>query len=278
MTRFDLARRWHHERMEILGKGRQATVYAGRDGTAVKVFEPWVDERAARQEADVCDAVHASGAPAPLIHRVTRVDGRWAIEFERLSGPPMLDEFFATDDPFEVARDLGALAARIHGVEGTTFEEVRDQWLRRTHLPELPGVEAEIRAHAPGLPAGTSLLHTDLHPMNVMRNRDGDWIAIDWDGAAHGDPAADLCRTLFLLVESDPPDGPSDPGLAELREAAGAECLAAYQEVASPIDETAIARWRPLMLAARLGEDIPHERRRLIDTLRDEWQATVSKG
>jgi aminoglycoside phosphotransferase (APT) family kinase protein len=254
--------------MEILGRGRQATVFAGADGTAIKVFEPWVDEAAARREAEVCDAVFLSGAPAPRIDGVAQMNGRWTIQFERLPGPAMIDEFFASDDPLAVARDLGELAARIHTIDGSDFTEVRDQWLGRTHLPEIPSVEAMIRATAPTLPDGTSLLHTDLHPFNVMRNHDGDWIAIDWDGAACGDPAADLCRMLFLVVEADGPDEPSDPGLAGLRAAAGAACLAAYRETARAVDDSHIAVWRPIMLAARLGEDIPHERQPLLDALR----------
>ncbi len=261
--------------MEILGRGRQATVFAGAEGIAIKVFEPWVDQSAARREAEVCDAVYQSGAPAPRIDGVAMMDGRWTIRFERLPGPAMMDEFFASDDPLTVARDLGELAARIHAIDGSDFTEVRDQWLGRTHLPEIPGVEAEIRAAAPTLPEGTSLLHTDLHPSNVMRNHDGNWVAIDWDGAARGDPAADLCRMLFLVVEADGPDEPSDPALAGLRAAAGAACLASYREVGSGVEDQQIAIWRPIMLAARLGEDIPHERKTLLDELRATSQSAA---
>jgi aminoglycoside phosphotransferase (APT) family kinase protein len=253
--------------MEILGRGRQATVVAAGDGIAIKVFEPWVDEAAARREAEVGDAVYQAGAPAPRIDGIAQMDGRWTIQFERLPGPVMMDEFFASDDPLSVARDLGALAARIHDLDGSGFTEVRDQWLGRTHLPEIPDVEARIRAAASTLPDGASLLHTDLHPFNVMRSHDGDWVAIDWDGAAHGDPAADLCRMLFLVVEADGPDEPSDPALADLRAAAGAACLDAYRETRGAVEDAQIAAWRPIMLAARLGEDIPHERVNLLNAL-----------
>ena len=252
--------------MEILGRGRQATVYAGGDGRAIKVFEPWVDEAAVRREAEVGDAVHQLGAPAPRIDQVREHDGRWAIVFEQLPGPVLIEELLA--DPSETAADLGWLAAAIHALDGSGFEEVRDQWLRRTRLSETPHIEESIRAAAADLPNGSWLLHTDLHPFNVMRNRSGDWVAIDWEGAAHGDPAADLCRTLFLLVEADGPDGPSDPSLAQLRAESGTAFLDAYRHAAGPVRDEEISAWRSVMLAARLGEGIAHERSRLFDELR----------
>ena len=251
--------------MEILGRGRQATVYDGGNGLAIKVFEPWVDEASARREAEVGDAVHQLGAPAPRIDQVRQHAGRWAIVFERLPGPVLIEELL--DRQSETAADLGRLAAEIHAIDGTVFEEVRDQWLRRTHLPEAPHIEQSIRAAAAHLPDGQSLLHTDLHPFNVMRNRRGDWVAIDWDGAAHGAPAADLCRTLFLLVDADAPDGPSDPRLAPLRAEFGFSFLDAYRRAAGPIRDEEISAWRSVMLAARLGEGIAHERTRLLDEL-----------
>ena len=254
--------------MEILGRGRQATVYAGADGIAIKVFEPWVDESAARREAEVGDAVYQLGAPAPRIDAVRKRQGRWAIEFERLPGPALIEELFRS--PSEVAADLGRLASDIHELDGSGFKEVRDQWLGRTDLPEIRDIERVIRSAAPDLPEGSSLLHTDLHPFNVMRDSQGGWVAIDWDGASHGDPAADVCRTVFLLVDADGPDGPSDPGLARLRMEVGAAFLASYRLASGPMSDQEIAAWRPVMLAARLGEDIAHERQRLLDLLRLE--------
>ena len=250
--------------MEILGRGRQAVVYALADDLAIKVFEPRVDESSVRREAEVADAVYQLGAPAPRIGRVRRQGGRWAIEFERLPGPLLIEELLA--NPSDTGAELGELAAGIHSFDGSGFPDVRDQWLGRTHLPEM--IEESIRRAAAGLPDGRSLLHTDLHPFNVMRNRHGDWVAIDWDGAAHGAAAADLCRTLFLLIDADPPEGPSDPSLVGIRAESGSAFLDAYRHAAGPVLDDEISAWRPVMLAARLGEDIAHERPRLLEELR----------
>ena len=252
--------------MEILGRGRQATVYAGAAGLALKVFEPWVDESSVRREAEVADAVYQLGAPAPRIERVRRHDGRWAIEFERLPGPVLIEELVA--HPSETAADLGRLAAAIHALDGSGFAELREQWLGRIRRPESADIEQSIRSAAAELPDGRSLLHTDLHPFNVMRNRSGAWVAIDWDGAAHGAPAADLCRTLFLLRDADGPEGPSDPSLAGLRNEAAAGFLDAYRRAAGPIADEEITAWRPVVIAARLGEGIADERPRLLAELR----------
>ena len=266
-----------HGPMEVLGRGRQAVVYTGGDGVALKVFEPGVDEAAVRREAEVGDAVHQVGAPAPRIDRVRQWGGRWIIELERLTGPVLFEEILA--HPSAAAADLGRLAAAIHELDGSGFQEVRDQWLGRVDLPESRDIEASIRRRAATLPAGRSLLHTDLHPYNVMRNRDGAWVAVDWEGAACGVPAADLCRTVFLLVDANAPDGPSDPALAHVRAECGVAFLEAYRTAAGPIRDDEITAWRSLMLAARLGEDIPRERPRLLAELRERFtQETLRPG
>lgn len=98
-----------------------------------------------------------------------------------------------------------------------------------TLLADLLGRLAKIRA--PGwLPAadgcpGSGLLHLDLHPANVLRTADGPRV-IDWATAARGAPSADAACTWLVLATA-------------------------------PIDDPALERRRPEMLAAFLdGVDV----------------------
>ena len=108
------------------------------------------------------------------------------------------------------------------------------------------------------LPNGDHLLHGDLHPDNVILGTRGA-IAIDWMGAARGDAAADAARTALILELGSPP-----PGLPATRRtviASGrrefrARWFAAYIR-ASMVRRADITAWRPVVAAARLGDDIP---------------------
>jgi aminoglycoside phosphotransferase (APT) family kinase protein len=48
---------------------------------------------------------------------------------------------------------------------------------------------------------GEHLLHTDLHPMNVILTRDGPQV-IDWEAAARGPAGADLALTWVIIATS----------------------------------------------------------------------------
>ena len=74
-----------------LAHGRTAAVYAWGDGRVLKLFNDRFSERAVKHEADVARASHACGQPAPAVHDVVCVSGRYGIVYERVDGPTMLD-------------------------------------------------------------------------------------------------------------------------------------------------------------------------------------------
>ncbi len=62
---------------------------------------------------------------------------------------------------------------------------------------------------APGDP-GESIVHLDLHPMNVMVTRDLTDMVIDWGNAKRGVAATDVANTWLLLKAGQPPGGVVD--------------------------------------------------------------------
>ena len=61
-------------------------------------------------------------------------------------------------------------------------------------LPELPNLFGP----------GTSLLHGDLHPGNILLTADGP-VVIDWTNASIGPPGADLAVTWLLIGAAQAP-------------------------------------------------------------------------
>lgn len=67
----------------------------------------------------------------------------------------------------------------------------------------LGAIEAPSELPSP-LGTGTSLLHLDLHPDNVLLTNDGP-VVIDWANAAKGPAGADAASTWLLLAAAAPP-------------------------------------------------------------------------
>jgi aminoglycoside phosphotransferase (APT) family kinase protein len=252
---------------EVLGVGRTAQVLAENDGAVVKLFFDWVPIHLIDAEEHATAAAVAANAPAPsLLGRVER-DGRTGLVLERVDGPSMLDEFTAhPSQVLRLATRLAQLQADIHACDGVGLPMLRERLRSRIESAgELSSRALDWSlARLETLPNGDHLLHGDLHPDNVILGTRGA-IAIDWMGAARGDAAADAARTALILELGAPPPGISATRRALIAAGRGAfraRWLGAYVR-ASTVRRADITAWRPVVAAARLGDNIHEEKRRL---------------
>ncbi|WUH92007.1 aminoglycoside phosphotransferase family protein [Streptomyces sp. NBC_00433] len=156
--------------MELIGRGREADVYA--DG-ADRVLRRFRDGRPAEQEARTIRWLGERGYPVPAVHAVDGAD----LVMERLHGPTMTEALRRR--PWRGAAYgamLGRLHRRLHALAGPP------DW-----LPRLPDSEGAAR-----------LLHLDLHPDNVMLTSDGPRV-VDWANARAGAPEVDVAMTYVIL-------------------------------------------------------------------------------
>lgn len=196
----------------LLASGREADVYALDDQRVLRRY---------RRDADVTGEVAAMrylaglGYPIPAVYEAAGAD----LVLERLDGPTMA-QALATS-----SLSIADGAAQLAGL------------LRRLHkLPPWPGA-------APG----TSILHLDLHPENVLMTARGP-VVIDWCNARPGDPDLDTGLSALILAQVAADDG------HDWSEAAGA-LLAAFLRAAPGdpgrlLDEAVQLRGRQLTLTA----------------------------
>jgi Ser/Thr protein kinase RdoA (MazF antagonist) len=160
---------------ELIGTGRTADVFAFGEGQVLRRY------RAARdteREAAAMEHARSHGFPAPTARALDQTD----MTMERLSGPTMLADMMRR--PWLVPRHAATLAElhdRLHAIPGPDW---------------LPAPLGE----------GSSLLHLDLHPDNVILSPSGPFV-IDWPNAARGPGAADVAHTWIVLACSLPPTG-----------------------------------------------------------------------
>ena len=219
-------------------------------------------ERVALEEARRC------GAPAPAVYERVDVEGRPGLVMERLDGHDLLTGMLIR--PWELVL-IGPVLAKLHAMlheirAPAALPGLREDIAERLRSELVPTElrEAALRA-LERLPDGDRLYHGDLQPGNVLR-RGRRYALIDWKNAARGEPAADVARTRLLLVGAWIPGlGPRPPQLvlAPFRLLLYAAYRMSYAR-RRRLKRGATAAWRPVLAAARLAEDIPHERRRLL--------------
>jgi aminoglycoside phosphotransferase (APT) family kinase protein len=261
--------------MERLGGGRTAEVFAVDREEVVKVLRPGMPEVIGEREAAVAVRVDAAGIAAPRFLGVTRVHGRFAIRYERVSGPSMLDRIAAR--PIEIDRlavRFAELHAAMHRSDGTGLPDQRDA-LRRMMDRAGDALAPEARAAATrrldSLVTGSAICHGDMHPGNVILSARGP-VVIDWMTATCGSPTADIARTIYLVRDTPIPGYLPRVQRAMVR-LARRRFVSTYRRrylALRPTDPVELDAWRLPVLAARFGEGIEEERLPLTASLEAE--------
>jgi aminoglycoside phosphotransferase (APT) family kinase protein len=158
----------------LLGAGRSANVYDLGGGRILRRYHD--HSRSAEREAKVISWAADHGVPVPRVFDAAGPD----IVMERVEGPTMLADFARRPwRLFRHAVTLARLHQQVHAAPGP-------DWVR-----------------AP-FGDGDALLHTDLHPDNVMLTARGP-VVIDWTGAGRGPAEADLAVCWVIVALSAVP-------------------------------------------------------------------------
>lgn len=255
-----------------LAAGREAEVFALDRDRVLRLALSGSQQRDVKREAVGLRAAHAAGVPVPAVHEIVVVDGRPGLIIDRLEGPDLLVELGRRPWLFwSVASTLGRIHAAVHDVDAPQeLPALRDQLEAQLHSPLVPDdVRGDALERLSELPDGSRLCHSDFHPQNLLRSGHG-YAVIDWSHAARGDPAADVARTRMLLGTGAPPPGtPAHMrALARVgRRIVVSGYMRAYRRE-TPLPASRVARWTPVVIAARLATGIPEERSTLLDLVR----------
>lgn len=155
--------------MEPIGSGRAAEVFRHGPDTVLRRYR---DGRDCELEHRVMAWLHAEGVPVPRVHDDPPPG---AIIMEHVAGPSMFEDLAAAPHhALAHARTLARLQDRI----------------ARLAAPEWFPVK--------GNEPGGSVVHLDLHPMNVMLGEHGP-VIIDWTNAGRGAASLDAAMTYLLV-------------------------------------------------------------------------------
>jgi aminoglycoside phosphotransferase (APT) family kinase protein len=180
-------------------------------------------------EAALMQLAHDAGLPSPrVMHVLTPQDGLGTgfimqrIDGETIARKILRDEEFAKARPM-LARQIGEIAAGIHGLDVSKLPELR----RMNSTREIAELEREYRSfnwprpvfelalrwlrdRDPGPPQEVTLVHGDFRHGNLIIGPDGVRAVLDWELAHLGDPMEDLgwvCVNSWRFGEIDKPVG-----------------------------------------------------------------------
>ncbi|MEV7967015.1 phosphotransferase [Sphaerisporangium sp. NPDC088356] len=196
----------------LIASGRDCHIFEAGAGKVVRRAR---DGRNLEREASVMRHARRHGFPAPEVFDADGSD----ILMERVDGPNLMED------------------------------GLRQPSRMPSHGPLLAGLLGRLAAvRAPGwLPAaegcaGNSLLHLDLHPLNVLITGEGPKV-IDWANAGRGAPGADVACT-WLAMATAPVAGPAE-------EAGRDVVLAAFLE---SVDREAARPYLRVLAGRRLAD------------------------
>lgn len=259
-----------------VAEGRTAEIYLWGDRHVLKLYRDWCPPDWVNYEARIARAVFEAGIPSPEAGEIIQVKGRRGLLYERLEGHSMLQDMNA--HPWRLlrhARSLAELHIRIHQKSIQAGLPSYKDRLRRD-LREIPQLPNELRQRALNqlqlLPDGASICHGDYHPGNVLLTKKGP-IVIDWMTACFGSPWADVARTSLLLSIGARGAGKQvRPIIRMVVKLYHDTYLNRYHTLKSE-QANELSRWRPVIAAARLSENIIPEREALIKSVEEGLEA-----
>ncbi|HMC39017.1 MAG TPA: phosphotransferase [Acidimicrobiales bacterium] len=163
----------------LLASGRDSDIFEYGPGLILRRSR---QGRSMAAEARVMEYARQHGYPVPAVDELSG-DGRDMI-MERIDGLDMVGAIQRR--PWQIpalGRSLAGLHRRLHEIPAPDW------------VPAAP------------VGAGDSLLHLDLHPLNVMLSATGP-VVIDWSGACRGDPSTDVAVAWVLMEAGEVQTGP----------------------------------------------------------------------
>ncbi len=249
----------------VLGYGRTAEIFLWGNDQIIKLFhEDWL-VRLVEEEARIGKVLHETGLPVPAVEGIRDLNGRKGIVYERIEGKTMLQEF--SSKPWTVlrlTRIFTELHLAIHEQSITNLPSQRERISGK--IQESSAVSTEMRKAALGilreLPDDDVLCHGDYHPDQVIMSPRGP-VIIDWSTATHGNPIADVANTSLLLGLAEPATGRISRILTTARKFVRNRYRKRYLK-RTLTSKKLLDSWELPVVVARLSDDIPEERQRLL--------------
>ena len=224
-----------------------------RDGnTVIKVFDQNYLKSSVLNEALNHARIEETGLRIPKLLDVLKVDEKWAIQTEYISGKTLqqlMDEHpEKTDEYLEL---FLTLQMEVHSKTSPLLNKLKDKLDREiceTTLDATTRYELHTRLEA--MPKHKKVCHGDFNPSNIIINEQNEPYIIDWAHVAQGNASADVARTYLLFC-------------LEGKEQLAEKYLEGFCEK-SGTEKRYVQNWLPIVAAAQSVKENMEERELLL--------------
>jgi tRNA A-37 threonylcarbamoyl transferase component Bud32 len=238
---------------EIIGTGARATVY--RSGEyAIKLYNEGYDRTAVFYEALINSIVEGTKLHIPSVHEVLNINNQMALSMDYLKGISLMDCIINDmENATRYVDDMVKLQIDIHSRKVWLPFSLKDRLRRKIASNQDLRDEKKnvILESLDKLPDDNALCHGDFHGYNILSCHGQYWI-IDWVDSTSGCADGDACRTYMIYLFYA-------PELADLY-------LKSYCKHSGK-EKGQILMWLPVIAAARLSENIPKEKEKIMQLI-----------
>lgn len=254
-----------------IAQGRTADIFPWTEGKVVKLFRDGRPITCAMRESRLVRLVSSAGLHVANVGGVVKVNGRFGLVYEFHEGRSLLHSMASR--PWTVASGALLFADMHLGLHSFVVADLPSQRRRleerifQADLVPKP-LRDKLLSRLRGLPDGDRLCHGDFHPDNILLDPGGPTI-VDWADATRGNPWADVAQTTVLFDVSPVPAGTPRPWLIDMFRWFFQRVYRYRYAAIHPADAASLARWRPIVAAARLADCPPVEREGLLAVVRE---------
>jgi tRNA A-37 threonylcarbamoyl transferase component Bud32 len=230
----------------LIAHGDTVDVYREGD-MVIKIFNEGQPKTAALYEALTHSRVETTGLPMPIIHEVSKIDGKWAITMDHIEGKTLHELMVENPDKMDEYIELMVdIQLKIHSKNAPLLSKLKDKMIRMIKsLDCIDEVEKyDLLTRLDSMPKHTKLCHCNFTPKNIIINDSGYYI-VDWVSARQGNASADVGKTYLMLCLDFP------------------EAAEKYLDTfcaKSGTQKKYVQGWLPIVAAAQLTLNVPEER------------------
>ena len=227
---------------------RDTKVIYCEDNKTIKVFDAEYSKADVLNEALNQARVEETGLNIPKVLEVTKVDGKWAIISEFITGKTLAELMEENPEKIDEYIDMFVeLQLKVHSKTCPMLNKLKDKMNRKIHQADVSdNIRYELHTRLEGMPKHTKVCHGDFNPTNIVITETGIPYIIDWAHATQGNASADVARTYLLF------------------------CLEGKQDVAdkylnlfcekSNTEKKYVQKWLPIVAASQSVKGKPEER------------------
>ncbi len=193
---------------KVIAVRTNKTVY--RDGNlAVKVFDSDYSKADVLNEALNQARVEETSLNVPKLQEVTKLDGKWAIVSDFISGKTLAALMEENPDKYDqYLEQFVDLQLLVHRQTCPMLNKLKEKMNRKISQSGLDATTRyELHTRLEGMPTHNKLCHGDFDPKNIIITEGGETYILDWAHATQGNASADAARTYLLFWLAGDIDG-----------------------------------------------------------------------